>query len=199
MSAARRFGGVLLGLLLVAGIVAGVELRPEDDERDDPITTSGSLGETVDTGDFQLTVERVRVTHALTFDDGFATSPPVRTKGVWVVLTATVVGGTTPVTYDNAHLETPDGYEYELSGRTDSSLTLTDDVRIGPGIARRGAIVFELPPDRLEGARLRLGPASLSSRLGPEALVDLELDAATAERLVDTAPKRIALKPVEFA
>jgi hypothetical protein len=199
VSAARRLGGFLLGLLLVAGIVAGVELRPAEDERTDPITTNGRLGEPVDTGDFELTVEKVRVTHALTFDDGFTSGPALRSKGVWVVLTATLVGGSNPVTYDDARLETPGGYAYELSGRTDSSLTLTDDVRIGPGIARRGAIVFELPPDRLAGARLRLGMASADRRLGPEALVDLELDAATTRRLVDRASKRIALTPVEFA
>lgn len=195
----RRLAAVLLGALLLVGIFTVVQLTPEDADSLDPIPRHGGIGEAVETGGFTVTVHRVQAAHALVSPDDFSPPPPLKTDGIWVVLTATVVGEWEPTTYAEASLETGDGLTYAVSRRAARSPTLTEDAHPGPGIARRGQIVFEVPEDRLEGATLHLErTAAADSRLGPEAVVDLGIDEAEAERLVDKAPKKLTLKPVEF-
>lgn len=196
----RRLATVLLGLLLLVGIFVVVHVTPEDSDMLNPIPRYGEIGEAVDTGGFTLTVHHVRVAYALASgDDIFDPPPPLETDGIWVVITATVVGEWGPTTYSTAWLETADGTRYASSRRVESSVTLTEDFHPGPGIARRGQIVFEIPEDRLAGAVLHLERTGAADRrLGPEAVVDLGIDEAEAKRLLDKALKELTLRPVEF-
>lgn len=193
----KRLLRILLGLVLIAGVLAAGRLTPISNDRVAQIVTRGKLGETVDTGGFKLTVHKVQTTTTLTTAETFGSTGAQVTKDTWLVLDATVVGDWRPATYDDARLETGGGYSYRSSDRFAGGV-VTEDL-IQPGIARRGMIVFELPKDRLAGAKLRLGRSqSEDVRLGPAALVDLKIDDAKAAQLLKSAPKLIRLPEVRY-
>src|SRR5690606_6914082 len=55
--AVRRLLGILIGLLMLLAIGTAHRLVPDDERRMGSITTSGRLGERMDTGGFTITVE----------------------------------------------------------------------------------------------------------------------------------------------
>lgn len=195
----RRVVGIVVGLLLLAGIGAAHRLVPDEERSMGPIVTSGRVGEPVDTGGFTITVEKVQVTRRLT-QDGLTPRPPLVTEdGIWVVLTATIIGDWAASSYSRTRLVARDGTSYLASARVPSYLQLTNDMGAEPGIPRRGMVVFEIPPDRLAGAIVRVGRGDAGGgRLGPEAVVDLGIDEDAARRLLDEAPTRLTLRPVDF-
>ena len=196
----RRLAGTVLGILLLAGIVAGHRAVPDNDRRMAPIGTSGAIGRPVETDGFSVTVEKVRVARTLVGDDGFGAARPLSTDGIWVVLTARLTGDWKATTYSDTRLETRGGRSFYVSERVDRSYLLTEDFATEPGVPRRGQIAFELPPAELAGAVVRIGRFGAGGgRLAPEAEVDLRIDAGDARRLLRSAPARLALNHVEYA
>ncbi|WP_020574367.1 hypothetical protein [Actinopolymorpha alba] len=191
----RRVGAAALSALLLIAVVVANRQIPDPDRRLAPIATEGKVGEDVDTGGFAITVEKVQVTRKLA-EGGFSPGPPLTTDGIWLVLTATLTGNWKVATYDSAELRTPDGTIYLVSERPSTTNRLTEDYNTEPGIPRRGQIVFELPPDQLAGAVFRI--SGLDTRLAPQAVVDLGLDAATARRLIRSAAPQIELTSVGY-
>ncbi|GAB3403758.1 DUF4352 domain-containing protein [Flindersiella endophytica] len=193
----KRLLWILLGLVLIAGILAAGRFAPTSNQQVAQIITRGKLGETVDTGGFELTVHKVQTTKTLTSADTFGSNGGQVTKDIFLVIDATIVGDWRPVAYDDARLETGGGYEYRASDRFTGGVITEDQIQ--PGIARRGMLVFELPADRLAGAKLRLGRSVTEDiRLGPAALVDLGLDDAKAAELLKKSPKQIRLPKVRY-
>lgn len=193
----KRLAWMLLGLVLIVAVLAVGRLTPTPNDRVAQIATHGKLGETIDTGGFTVNVHKVQATTTLTAQSSFGDKSAQRTDQIWLVLDATIRGDWRPTTYNDARLETSGGFLFRASERITSEL-VTEDM-IQPGLARRGMIVFELPKNRLAGAKLRLGRSLTEDvRLGPEAVVDLGIDDAKAKQLVEDAPKQIRLPDVRW-
>lgn len=174
---------VICAALLVA-VVAANRLDLSTDDQVRPITTTGTIGQTVRTADYDIRVDRVAAGHWLV-DKSDDLTKPAHTSGVFLVVWADLTALRKPVTLNTAYLRTADGHRYDTSGLMDfvGSLNQTDSQ---PGLTQYGAIGFELPPYRLAGARLVVGPAA-SARLSAQADVDLGLSTDAARRLVAQA------------
>jgi hypothetical protein len=193
----RRAGSIALGVLLLVAVLFVTRTAPTVEQRMGNIATSGRIGELVDTRGFKLRVERVRLAKQVISTSYDA--KPVATKGVWLVVTATLIGDWKATSYDNARLTTPDGRVYHTTSRLLNTELLTEDVSTEPGIPLRGAIVFEIPPDALAGSVLRVAKGLASgSRLGPEAAVDLRISEADVRRLMADASPRLTLPKTEL-
>jgi hypothetical protein len=108
-------------------------------------------------------------------------------------VTATLVESWAATSYARTRLVARDGTSYLASARVPTDIQLTSGLGAEPGIPRRGMVVFEIPPDRLAGAVLRVVRGDVGGgRLAPEAVVDLGIDESTARRLLDRAPTRLA-------
>jgi hypothetical protein len=193
----KRLLWIVLGLVLIAGILAAGRLEPIPNQQVAQIITRGKIGETIDTGGFKLTVHKVQATTTLTSADTFGSNGGQVTTDMFLVIDATIVGDWRPTTYNDAQLETGGGYVYRASDRFSGGVVTEDQIQ--PGISRRGMVVFELPKDRIAGAKLRLGRSQTEDvRLGPAAVVDLELDDAKTAELLKKAPKQIRLPEVRY-
>lgn len=187
----RRIGSVLLGLVLFAAVLFVTRSAPTYEQQLGNIATSGRIGELIDTRGFKLRVERVYAAKRVVAASAFEPKP-FATKGIWVVIVATLIGDWKATPYSNTRLTTPDGRIYHPTRRLLGADLLTEDGATEPGIPRRGVILFEVPPDALEGSVLHVA-RGLESRLGPEAVVDLRLSAAAARRLLDDASPSLTL------
>lgn len=193
----KRLAWMLLGLALIVAVLAVGRLTPTPNDRVAQIAKHGKLGETVETGGFTVTVHKAQATTTLTAQSSFGDKSAQRTDQIWLVLDTTIVGDWRPTTYDDARLETDGGFLYRSSDRITSGIITEDTIQ--PGIGRRGMIVFELPKNRLAGATLRLGRSKTEDvRLGPEAVIDLEIDAAKADELAKNPVKQIRLPDVRY-
>jgi hypothetical protein len=195
----RRLLGILIGLLMLLAIGTAHRLVPDDERRMGSITTSGRLGERMDTGGFTITVEQVEVARRLTVPGLTSTRSLVTEDGVWVVVTATLVEGWEASSYTRTRLVARDGTSYLASARVPSDVQLTSGLLAEPGIPRRGMVVFEIPPDRLAGAVLRVVRGDVGGgRLAPEAVIELGIDESAARRLLDRASTPLELRPVDY-
>ncbi|MBM7785185.1 DUF4352 domain-containing protein [Tenggerimyces flavus] len=186
----RRIGSVALGLLLLVAVLFVTRTAPTYEQQLGNIATSGRIGDLIDTRGFKLRVERVHTAKRVVSSSALRTEP-FATKGIWVVIAATLIGDWKATSYSNTRLTTPDGRIYHPTRRLGLDL-LTEDGSTEPGIPRRGVILFEIPPDALEGSVLQVAKGT-DSRLGPEAIVDLRLSAAAAQRLLDDASPSLTL------
>ena len=188
----RRAGSIALGVLLLVAVLFVTRTAPTAEQRMGNIAAHGRIGELVDTRGFKLRVESVRLAKQVVSTSYDA--KPVATKGLWLVVTATLIGDWKAVSYDNARLTTPDGRTYHATSRLLNADLLTNDVSTEPGIPRRGAVLFEIPPDALEGSVLHVAKGLASgSRLGPEAAIDLRISEASARRMIADASPRLTL------
>ncbi|MQA77976.1 MAG: hypothetical protein GEV10_05765 [Streptosporangiales bacterium] len=174
---------VLRGLLVVAlcaAIVALVQIRPTGADKGGPLTRHGELGA-------QLRGETL---HALAHRDRTARTIAVAagdeyraTDGVLLVVPVTVTAVEHSLIVDAALL-TADGSRYRPVEVPDQ---LTADVTLHPGIPMSGAVVFQVPRDRLAGAALVLLEAANTPVPAHEELrIDLDVDAAGARRMLAT-------------
>src|SRR5690606_2336786 len=101
--------------------------------------------------------------------------------------------------YTRTRLVARDGTSYLASARVPSDVQLTSGLLAEPGIPRRGMVVFEIPPDRLAGAVLRVVRGDVGGgRLAPEAVIELGIDESAARRLLDRASTPLELRPVDY-
>ena len=136
--------------------------RPTYEERDRPMATTGTVGQTLDTRDFRIRVKQVVVANSLVVDSHPwgkpATHKKVGTEGVWVVIVADVGATRKKISSANGleggQLRTTDGsiYRKEISlPSIDSTKDLDDMIPLGPPRTER--FYFQIPRDRLAGAR----------------------------------------------
>lgn len=179
---------VISAALLVA-LVAANRLIPDYDRMMRPISTAGTIGREVRTNAFDLKVDRVTAGRSLAEKNGVSDDRE-RTSGLFVLVWAELTGTDKPVRLGTAYLRTADGHRYDTTDAM--GFGSLDEAGSEPGLTRYGAIGFELPPDRLAGARLVVGPVLGDNRLGSQADVDLGLTPAATRRLVAQAPAVVA-------
>lgn len=180
----RRALLVVICAALLVALIAANRLIPDYDRTMRPISSTGAIGRQVHTNAFDIKVDRVTVGRSLAEKDGLDEAE--RTSGLFVLVWADLTGVDKPVTLDTAYLRTADGHRYDATDAMEFGAL--DEAGSEPGLTRYGAIAFELPPDRLAGARLIVGQEAGENRLGAQADVNLGLSASGARRLAARAP-----------
>jgi hypothetical protein len=170
---------------------------PTDEERQGPITTEGRPGQDVRTAEFTVRVRDVRLARSVAGRYPSLGDKPIGTKGIFVIVYATVTSLNTPIQLDYAELRTADGLSYDATGRLD--LGIANQKAFQPLFATPRVFAFEVPPDKLAGARLVAGHwyAPFLRVYVPEVSIDLGLTAVTAPRLAAMAPFEYVVKVPE--
>ena len=176
------FGRRALNLVLCLGLIAAIffvqRFIVANDALVEPVATAGAQGSVVSSRAFEAEVTGVDVTSEIEVTGSvLGDAEKVPANGVWVVVWARVTALEDTMHGVSAELRMADGVVYEERGWFWASL---DRGTFSPAIPQRGAFVFEVPPDRLDGPTLVLThrpgyEERLSSR------VEVALDGVGAE------------------
>lgn len=183
-----------MALLALAVLVAIVWLRrhePSYTERVAPVRVAGEAGRWVRGRNFAVRVDTdgLQVAKVLLAPPATSLSTePVRieTPGVWLSVPARL-DALLETGMVSAIVRTRDGLVYQSGGgdRPKVPALNLDERFVAPGLPETGRYFFELPPDRLEGARVQVYWGGLTPS-GNDALVEIGLgiDAARARALL---------------
>ncbi|GAB3988008.1 hypothetical protein GCM10029978_109160 [Actinoallomurus acanthiterrae] len=181
-------------LVAVALMAAAMWLHGDKPRQDakmlDPIASRGRIGAVVSNRVFSVQVDRVDVATAIV-KDSIVKRTAVPSPGLFVIVYLRIKSNQKPFTPGHVRLTTPGGLSYDESGRPDIS------GRSGsyePMFWSPASYVFEIPKDRLAGARFIVGDSNLLNQLSAEADVDLGIDARKAADLIGRAPRDYVLK-----
>lgn len=186
----RRIALSLLALAVLAAIVWLRRHEPSYADRIAPVRVAGADGERVVARDFAARVDlaglRVARTLRAPSPHLFVDEPvEIGTPGIWLVVPATVETLREPA-FVSALVRSRDDLNYQSSGsdRPKVAAANLDSRIVAAGLPEDGAYFFELPPGRLEGARLLLFRGSTPG--SNDAVIDLDLgiDAARAQALL---------------
>jgi hypothetical protein len=174
-----------VGAVLTVGLMAAAmwlyTFKPHlEDKAQHPLMTHGRLGAVVDNRDFSVKVTRVDVASAITKPDTLAKPTVMRSIGIFVIVQAQLKSNKKPFTTGHVRLVTGSGDEYGPSGR---AAIPDSNNEYQPMLWGPAQYVFEIPKDRLTGARLVIGSAALQNELSAETNIDLGLGGATGARL----------------
>jgi hypothetical protein len=170
-----------------------------------PFVRNGRVGRTVTEPRFTIDVEQVQTARTIRVPEGPYGEKPqlIPAGGVFAVVIATVTARRSPVYVASARLHTRYG-DYDPTDKlgggilTSPVVTPLSYVRFEPGMPRRGAYLFDVPPRALAGARLYVSDRDTEDapfgfyrddpvRFSDEAHVDLGISAADAAELNRTA------------
>ncbi|WP_214413847.1 hypothetical protein [Sphaerisporangium fuscum] len=183
----QRILMAVLGLALVAGAVYAQTFVLGVDQLDDPITRSGGLHDEVNADLFSARLERVEFAKTVRVKKTYS-SEDAATDQVFLVVKVGATAPRRPIQLA-AHLLTADGLRFEPTDRVPSSATLAEKW-VQPGWWRSGLYFFEVPPDKVAGARVVVSEP-LSPLFGDqyiaEAAFDLGLDEAKARQMIGAA------------
>lgn len=181
----RRVLNAVLGTVLAAAAVGLQTTVLTVDQRDDPITSSGAVGEEVRTSLFAVRVEQV--TLARTFKKEQMNPVPAFPGQIYLIVSVDATATQRAIRLQSAHLLTPDGKKFAASDQVTSS-ELLKNKWVQPMMRTRGLIVFEVPPSALPGASMVIQEKAFSlfgDQYVPEAAIDLGLDAAATRSVKD--------------
>jgi hypothetical protein len=170
--------------LLTAGLLALAmwlyTFKPRIEARaQNPITTQGRIGAVVDNRDFSVKVDKVDVASSIT-KSAFPTPEVMPSLGLFVIVHLNIKSNHKPFQPGHVRLVTRGGVSYDESGRA-SIWTVNSGYQ--PMLWAPATYVFEVPKDRLAGARLVVGQSALLNQLSAETSVDLGIDADRAKQL----------------
>ncbi|WP_067813522.1 hypothetical protein [Actinomadura kijaniata] len=184
-----RGGAGVAGTLLLAAAMWLYDVKPEAEAGNmAPIRSTGKVGETVANRVFALRVDRVVVARSLAPSLSFGNRPPVRTDGVFLVVRAQGRSEREPAPLRSVKLETSGGLTFGQATRPDAASVTNPELQ--PLIWSRSVFLFEVPRDRLAGARLVAGTGGLLPQLSAAAEIDLGITGPRAAELVRTAAER---------
>ncbi|MFS2295150.1 MAG: hypothetical protein FWJ90_21035, partial [Actinomadura sp.] len=161
----------------------------------DPIRTGGKVGEEVRNRDFSVRVEKVETARSLARGFSFGVQSHVGTDGIYLIVRFRASSHREPLQLRTADLETPGGYVYKHDPRTAVASPGVQPT-FEPMIWTSGTFLFELPKDRLEGARLVVGTGGLLPQLSAAAEIDLGITGKRAKELIGGAAEGYRLGEV---
>lgn len=144
-----------------------------------PLLAHGGVGSVIKTPYFSMKVGSVQVAATIQ-KPGYPKPRIIGTPGLFVIVQAQVRGERRPYRLGHVRLATRGGVTYQESGRPDLP-SANDEVQ--PMLWTSTTYIFEVPKDRLAGARLIVGTAELLNQLSGETDVDLSIDDARAARM----------------
>ncbi|GAA4612472.1 hypothetical protein GCM10023195_53510 [Actinoallomurus liliacearum] len=202
----RRIASIVLAVALACAAVALQSARWSYTRAYGPFVKNGRIGQTVTEPRFTIEVDRVdgaRTIHVPPTE--YAKAQEIPATGVFVVVLATIEARHSLVYAGQTRLHTRYG-DYSPTdefggggGLSKPVVTTLGYVRFEPGMPRRGAYVFDVPPAAVAGARLYVSDHDAEDapfgfyrddprRFAAEVHVDLGLDAAEAARLTTRPP-----------
>lgn len=144
----------LVAILVTAGLLFAMQrTTPSYSEITGPIAQNGLAG-TVATGrGFKLRVEKLILAERLRWHS-FGRSYERDTGGLWAVAVAAAEGTPATMALAGATWQTPSGLRFDASPRAAPFPGLLPGMRLEPGLARRGLIVFEIGREAAHGGAL---------------------------------------------
>ena len=169
-----------LALLFATAVLYGLQqTRPRYSQITSPIVTTGGMNERVQTGNFALSLDSVRVARALDVET-FGKTKAYTTPGVWVV-----VEGMAEARYETLSLTSADwiskaGVRYALTDRIPATIEMLPGDVNQPGLPRRALLVFEMPQDAVAGGSVAVTRSKLSP-LDDEVQIAVDADTDRTE------------------
>ncbi len=184
----------VLSAVLTAGLMALAmwlySFKPHiEDKEQKPITTSGRIGAVVSNRVFSVKVGTVDVAGTIT-KPSYPSPEVMPSLGLFVIVHLDIKSNAKPFQPGHVRLATRGGVSYDETGRPAIS-SLGNDYQ--PMLWAPATYIFEIPKNRLAGARLVVGEARLLQQFSAETSVDLGIDGDTAARL-SAHPPAYALK-----
>lgn len=194
-----RWSLVAATLLVLGAIVVLRKAEPDYDRRIAPIALPGRVGERIQARAFEVTLKRAKLAGAYQLAPAPLETAPriVRPHGIWMSALVEIEGRFEPGVV-TARLRTRDGRLYRASPytRPDIGDFALEGKRIAPGLRVTGAYFFDVPRDRLQGARLQFywnAVGGIPNGMDHLVDIDLGLDAAATRKLRAEAPPVLAL------
>jgi hypothetical protein len=156
-----------------------------------PLISKGRIGTAVDSRDFSVKVTKVDVASAISKPSFLDKGKVLKSLGLFVIVQTQIKSNEKPFTPGHVRLVTRGGVAYDESGRPDLP---DDNSQFQPMLWAPATFIFEIPKDRLAGARLVLGSADLLNDLSGETSIDLGMDGDRAARLAAHPIPDYALK-----
>lgn len=193
MSAPRKIIAGLLTVGLMALAMWLYTFKPHlEDKEQDPLVTSGHIGAVVDNPDFSVKVGKIDVATGIAKSSFLQEKTQVMPSlGIFVIVHLEIKSNQKPFQPGDPKLTTRGGVSYDESGRAAISISNGD---YQPMLWAPATYVFEIPKDRLAGARLVIGESALLIQLSAETEVDLGIDDGEAAQLLAHASPAYALK-----
>lgn len=191
MNLALRIGSWAAAIALMAAAMWLYDLKPHlDGEMQDPIAGRGRIGTVVGNRVFSVRVDRVDVASAVV-RQGLSEKTTIPSAGIFVIVYLRIKSNKEPYTPGHVKLLTRGGVSYQETGRPNVTGRSTTYEAMLWGQA---SYVFEIPKDRLAGARLFIGESRLLDQFSAAADVDLGIDDRKAAQLTAHAPRDYVLK-----
>jgi hypothetical protein len=146
-----------------------------------PLVTKGRVGTVIENRVFSLKVDRVEVAGGLVKQSSLSGDRRMTTPGIFVVTHISAKSAMKPLRLGHARLVTRGGVLYDETGRSE---ILTSEASLEPMLWRSAFYVFEIPKDRLAGARLSIGQSDLIDNLSAVSEIDLGFTPDRAARLL---------------
>lgn len=176
-----RVGAILSALVVAAVVVvlggAAAGTRLTADQRLREFVVSGTVGEPVSTGEFEVTV--LDVATAAEIDAG---GPLLNTAGIWVSVTLLAAAVDSPTSIDYAAVRDSTGRTWLATPRVRQPL-LQGGHRLEPGLTVQVDVVFEVSADAATELTFRTGQRR-DLRLDTVAEVELPVDPGRVDRIV---------------
>jgi hypothetical protein len=146
-----------------------------------PLRTSGRIGHVVTNPSFAFRVDGIAVAHSIS-TGSFSTDRRQTADGVFLIVKFRAMGEKKPYNMDDPRLESgPDTF------RTSGRIGLDSEPASStyePLMWRSGQVCFEIPKNRLAGARLVVGEGGLLTQLSAETAIDLGIGRTKAADLL---------------
>jgi hypothetical protein len=180
MSAARKAVAGVLTVALMALAMWLYTFKPHIEARvQDPITSSGRVGSVVANRVFSVKVTKVDVASSIT-KSSFLKPQVMPSIGLFLIVQLNIKSNKKPFQPGHVRLATRGGMSFTESGRA-ALPSISGDFQ--PMLWAPATYIFELPKDRLAGARLIIGEPALLNQLSAETSVDLGIDGDRAAQL----------------
>jgi hypothetical protein len=182
MTAARAVVSALVAAALCAAAMWLWGRQPDLEANSmNPLRTYGRIGAVVKNDVFSVRIDRYDVAASITTTSLSAGAHVA--DGLFLVVHFQARAEQRPYTMGHVRLETRDGRTYNEGGRI--GLLTKPDGTYQPMLWESGTLVFEVPKDRLAGARVVIGQTegTLVNDLSAENVIDLGIDNAKAARL----------------
>ncbi|MCW2882242.1 MAG: hypothetical protein JWQ95_6342 [Sphaerisporangium sp.] len=183
----RRLAGAVLGLALASAAVYAQTFVMTADDRRAPLTVSGGMHGQLNTDHFSARLERVEFARSVRVKSTYGTDEAT-TDQLFLIVKIGATSPRRPVKLVS-HILTSDGLRFEATDHVNVSATLGDKW-VQPGWWRSGFYFFEIPPDKVAGARVvvsEMNNTVYGDQYAPEVSFDLGLDGAKARQMTDAA------------
>lgn len=194
--ARRVASGAIMVVLLAAAMVVYSQHERSYDKEYAPLSSSGSVGETVASGPFRLRVDKVTVAGSVSQGAYHGYGPPLRpaSSAIFVLVDGRIQADSEATKLPTVYLESGDTHFTPSDKGTQKKFT---DAVAEPGYWTAGSWLFEIPRDALAGVRLVVSPRAMDDNpapvrvfphygfeLTPQAEVDLGITGAKADSLL---------------